>query len=123
VPSAILNAGAVTAMDTRAEPVTVSVVLPETEPQMLAAAQVAVTVAVPALRPVASPRLLRAATAESDKDQRTFAVRFWVVWLEKVPVAVNAWVVPAASRGEDGLTSMDTRVAALTVSMVLALWP
>jgi isoaspartyl peptidase/L-asparaginase-like protein (Ntn-hydrolase superfamily) len=123
VPSAILKVGAVTAIDTRAEPVTVSAALPETEPQMLATAQVAVTVALPALRPVASPRLLRVATAESDKDQRTSAVKFWVVWLEKVPVAVNAWVVPAASPGEAGLTSIATRVAAVTVSLVVALWP
>src|ERR1700722_887948 len=117
----MLKLGAVTAMETKAALVTVSVATPETEPQMLATAQVAVIVALPALRPVATPLLLRVATAESDKDQRTSAVRFWVVWLEKLPVAVNAWEVPAASRGEAGLTSMASRVAAVTVSFMLAL--
>src|ERR1700722_12999157 len=117
----MLKVGAVTAMDTRATPVTVSVATPETEPQILTTAQVAVTVAWPALSAGASPLVLRLAAAESDKKQRTSAVRFWVVWLEKLPVAVNAWVVPAASRWEAGLTSMATRDAAVTVSFVLAL--
>lgn len=36
------------------------------------------------------------AAAALDEDQVTSAVRFWEVLLEKVPVAMNAWVVPAA---------------------------
>jgi hypothetical protein len=36
------------------------------------------------------------AAAALDEDQVTSAVRFWAVLLEKVPVAMNAWVVAAA---------------------------
>ena len=36
------------------------------------------------------------AAAALDEDQVTSTVRFWAVLLEKVPVAMNAWVVAAA---------------------------
>ena len=46
-------------------------------------------------------------------------VRSWVVPFEKVPVAVNCVVVPRAMLGLVGATSIETSVAAVTVSVVL----
>jgi hypothetical protein len=44
----------------------------------------------------ATPLPSMVAAAALDEDQVTSAVRFWAVLLEKVPVAMNAWVVAAA---------------------------
>jgi hypothetical protein len=55
----------------------------------------------------------------SDEAQVTFVVRSWVVLSEKVPVAANCLVVPAAIEGSVGVTSIDTSVAVVTVSPVV----
>ncbi len=43
---------------------------------------------------------------------------FWVVPSVKVPVAVNCWVVPSGMEGIAGVTAIDARAAAVTVSVV-----
>ena len=67
---------------------TVRVVFTEIVPE------VAVMVAVPAVRAVARPLLLIPATVVLDELQVTCVVISRVVPSEKVPVAVNCWVVP-----------------------------
>src|ERR1700723_1115491 len=109
-------------MDTRVAAVTVRVALPVTEPQPLVL-HVAVMIAFPVLTAAASPLPSMVAAATLDEDQVTSAVRFWGGLLEKVPVAMNAWVVPAAMDAEAGITLMDTRVAAVTTSVVPVLCP
>ncbi len=83
---------------------------------------VAVIVAEPAATGVASPfepaALLMAATAVVDEPHVTFVVRFCVVPLEYVPVAVNCLFVPSATLGLDGVTARETSVAGVAVSVV-----
>ena len=59
-----------------------------------------------------------AATAAVDEFQVTAVVKFCVVLSEKVPVAVNCWVVPIAILGLPGLIAMETSVAEVTVNVV-----
>jgi hypothetical protein len=94
--------------------VTVRVVLTEIVPE------VAVMVVVPAVRAVARPFLLTTATVVMDEVQVTSAVISWVVPSEKVPVAVNCWVVPPGTLGLAGVIAMEDRVAEVTVRVVLA---
>src|SRR5437667_1903800 len=105
----------VTAIEVRVAAVTVSVVLPETPPK------VAVIVVVPAAtdvaRPCDPPALLIVATAVLDELQVTWVVRSCVVLSLKVPVAVNCWVVPIGIPGVVGVTVIEARVAAVTVSV------
>ena len=116
VPRAMLGFVGVTAMDTRVAGVTVRIVDPETLPN------VAVIVDVPAATEVAFPlepeALLMVATDVTDELQVTNVVRSCVVLSEKVPVAVNCWVVPSAMLGLVGVTEMDTSVAVVTVRVV-----
>jgi hypothetical protein len=93
--------------------VTVRVVLPETVPE------VAVMVVVPAVRAVARPLLLTVATKGLDELQVTCVVISWIVPSEKVPVAVNCWVVPPGTLGSAGVIVMEDRVAEVTVRVVL----
>jgi hypothetical protein len=55
----------------------------------------------------------------SEELQVTRVVRFWVVLSENVPVAVNCCVVPKAIRCTDGSMAMETRVALVTVNVVV----
>ena len=116
VPSTTLGLAGVTAMETSVAAVTVSVVDPETPPD------VAVIVVVPAATGVANPSepaaLLIVATPVVDELQVTVVVRFCVVPSENVPVAVNCLVVPLATLGLVGVTAMETSVAAVTVRVV-----
>jgi hypothetical protein len=93
--------------------VTVRVVIPETVPE------VAVTAAVPIAMAVAKPLMLTVATNGLDELQATCVVISWVVPSEKVPVAVNCWVVPPGTLGLAGVIVMEDRVAEVTVRVVL----
>ncbi len=70
-------------------------------------------------RPLEPAALLTAATAAFDELQVACVVRSWTVLSEKVPVAVNCWLLPSARLGLGGVTPIDTSVAEVTVSVVL----
>lgn len=109
VPLAILGLVGVIAMEVNVAGVTVSVVEPETLPE------VAVIVVAPVVADVASPCepavLLIAAAPVFEELQRTEVVRSCVVLSEKVPVATNCCVVPLAMPGLVGVRARDTSVA------------
>ena len=112
VPSGMVEFGAVIAMETKAAEVTVKRVEPVTP------FEVALMVAVPTDTLVARPLLFTVATEGVSDAQVAFPVRFFVVPSEKVPVAVNCWVVPNAIEGSAGVTAMDSSTAVVTVSDV-----
>jgi len=116
VPLAMLGFGGVTVIDTRVAAVTVSVVEPETLPE------VAVIVVEPAAIPEANPLepavSLMVAMELSDELQRTEVVISCIVLSEKVPMAANCCCMPFTIIGFGGVTVIDTRVAAVTVSVV-----
>lgn len=91
-------------------------VFPDTAPN------VAVIVAEPTFAPVANPfvpsELLMLAFELSDELHVTALVIFSVDASEYVPVAVNCRVAPFAIDGLDGVTVIDTSVAAVTVNVV-----
>ena len=86
---------------------TVRVVLPATVPS------VAEMVVLPALTAVARPVLLIVATLVLEDVHATWLVRFCVLPLEYVPVAVNDCVVPVEIVGVAGVTAMDESDAGL----------
>src|SRR6266704_2530973 len=108
----MLGSVGVTSIVDRVAAVTVSVVFPETSPS------VAVIVVVPAATDVARPALSLVAKAVFEELQVTWGVRSCVVLSLKVPVAVNCCVVPFAMLGFVGVTAIEVRVAAVTVSVV-----
>ena len=116
VPLTMLELAGVTAMETSVAEVTVSVVEPDTLPD------VALIVVEPAATDVANPlepaALLMAATAASDELQVTVVVRSCVVLSENVPVATNCWFEPLTMLGLIGVIAMDTSVAEVTVTVV-----
>lgn len=61
------------------------------------------------------------ATVGSEELHSTDAVMSWVLLSLNVPVAVNCFVVPMAMLELLGVTAMDTRVAAVTVSEAVPL--
>ena len=63
------------------------------------------------------------ATEVVAEAQVTWLVRFCVELSEKVPVAVNCWVSPLAMLGLAGVTAIDCRAAAVTVSTVEPVTP
>ena len=92
------------AIDTSAAGVTVSVVLPDTDPD------VAVITVEPAVNTLASPELtFTVATAGVLEVQVTLLVKSAVLVSEKVPVAVNCCVTPSGTLGILGATAMDTK--------------
>src|SRR5208337_1111831 len=108
MPSGIVDAGGLIAIDTSAAAVTVSCV------ELFTLPDVAVIVAVP--RPVlfASPVLLIVAAVGVSDVHVTVLVRSCVPPSVNVPVAVNCCVVPSASVGAAGVTAIDTRAAQVT---------
>ncbi len=76
------------------------------------------TVAVLA-RPSEPAALLMVATAGLLEAQVTCVVRFCVELSEKIPVAVNCWLTPLGVLGLAGVTWIDTKVALVTVRVVL----
>jgi hypothetical protein len=93
---------------------TVTVVEPATVPD------VDVIVAVPGEMPVARPLPFTAATPVADDVQETPAVRTCELLSLYVPVAVNCCVAPGRMEALTGVTTIDTRVGAVTVSVVEA---
>jgi len=100
----------VTAIDTSTAGVTVKVPEPVTFPT------VAPTVALPTPRPVATPPALIVATPAADVLQDAAAVKFCVLPSLYVPVAAYACVRPAATNALAGVTPIDTKTGAVTVS-------
>lgn len=85
---------------------------------------VALMVVVPALMAVARPWrlvLVTEATVVSEDSQVQDWVIFLVVLSLKVPVAMNCLRRPTLTEGSAGVTAMDTRIALVTVTVVLAL--
>ncbi len=72
---------------------------------------------VPVPTPVAKPVLVIVATVVVPEFHVTLAVRFCVLLSVYVPVAVNCSVNPFAIDGFAGVTAIDTKVAAVTVSV------
>lgn len=89
-------------------PVTVRGVEPEMPPDsaMIVVVPVPTEVALPLL----PATLLMVATDGTDELQVADVVRSCVVLSEKVPVALNGWVVPRAMLGFAGVTAMETNV-------------
>ena len=114
VPAAIPEFAGVTASETRVAPVTVRVAVPDTEPDP------AVIVVVPVPKLVASPLPSTEATAPDEDDQVTDDSN-WVLPSSKFPTALNCSVVPNAIEAFAGLTEIDVRCAATTVSTLLSL--
>lgn len=87
----------------------------------------AVMVVVPAPTLVASPWLpavlLMVATVGVEELQITEVVRSCVLPSVKVPVPANCWVVPCTIVALAGVTTSETRVAAVTVRVVDPLTP
>lgn len=115
VPRAMLELAGVTAIDTSVAEVTVSVVEPVIP--LNAAVMVVVPGDTDAAFPLEPAALLIVATDVAE-DHVTDAVRSCVVLSEKVPVAVNCWVVPTAILGFVGVTAMDTSVEEVTDRVV-----
>jgi hypothetical protein len=57
------------------------------------------------------------ATVVAEDVHLAVAVRFCVVPLLYVPVAVNCWLEPKGTDGVDGVTLIEVRTAAVTVSV------
>ncbi len=116
VPFAIEGVAGVTAIDTSAAEVTVSVVDPLSDPE------VAVIVAAPSPTLLANPcvgaALLIVAAAGVSELHCTVSVMFCVLPSVYVPVAVNCSVVPSGIVGIAGVTAIETSTAGLTVSVV-----
>ena len=116
MPNAIDGVAGVTANDTSAAVVTVSVVDPATAPE------VAVMVAVPSptllAKPCVGAALLIVATAAVSELHCTVPVMFCVLPSVYVPVAVNGSLVPSGIVGIAGVTTIETSTAGLTVRVV-----
>ena len=79
---------------------------------------VAPMVVVPAPELVAKPEPLTTATPLLEELQVAVAVMSCVLPSLNVPVAANCWVVPSAIDGLAGLIAIETKTAAVTVSVV-----
>ena len=93
----------VIAIDCKPAGVTVSVVLPDTVPD------VAVITVEPAVNAFARPELaFTLATAGVPEVQLTLPVKLTVLASENVPVAVNCCITPSGTLGILGVNAMDT---------------
>jgi hypothetical protein len=112
----MLEFAGVTAIDTSVG-VTVRVVEPEMLPDM------AFIIVLPTDTDEASPLepavLLIVATDTFDELHVTDVVRFCVELSEKVPVAVNCWVVPRGMLGFAGVTAIDTSVGEIGGGLIV----
>src|SRR5277367_3847196 len=111
-PLVIDGFAGVTAIDCNVAAVTVSTVEPEIDDD------VAVIVEVPNPAPLARPDALIVAVEVVPELHVTVPVKFCVEPSLNVPVAVNCWVAPLVIDGFAGVTAIDCRVAAVTVSNV-----
>jgi hypothetical protein len=112
VPGASEGVDGVMAIETSDAAVTVNAVDPLTEPE------VAEMVAPPCTTLTANPALLIVAVAGAFDDQVAVLVRFWVLASVNVPVAVNCCVAPDGSVGIAGVTTIETKTAGVTVTVV-----
>jgi hypothetical protein len=103
-------------MDTNGDEVMVRIAAGE-----VTAPSVAVMFDVPLATPVAKPLELTVATPVCEDAQVATVVRFWVVALLKVPVAMYCNVPEGEIVTLAGVTAIDWRVALLTFSVVLPL--
>jgi hypothetical protein len=78
---------------------------------------VALIVVVPVARLVAKPTPLMVATVVEEELQLALVVRFCVVPLLYVPVAVNCCVYPAATEAVPGVTEIEVSTGAVTVNV------
>jgi len=111
LPAATEGVAGVTEIAVKTAAVTVKVAEPLTLPE------VAAMVAVPGATLVASPALFTVATATADELHLAVLLRFCVLPLLYVPVAVNCWVLPAATEALAGVTESEVKTAAVTVSV------
>src|SRR6185369_15621206 len=98
-----------------------------TDDEPLTPETVAVTVATPTpiavTRPCVPALFETAATPSSDEVQLACVLRSCVVPSEYAPVATRGWLVPLAIDGLAGATDSETRVAAVTVTVVVPVTP
>jgi hypothetical protein len=97
--------------DTRTGAVTANVAEPVIVPE------VAVIVVIPGVTLVAYPAAPIVATAGTVDAQVAVVVRFCVVPLLYVPVAVNCCVYPFATDAVPGVTAIEVNTAAVTVNV------
>ena len=110
-PSGTEDASGVIAMDESTAFVTMRLADPEIEPEA------AVIVAAPTARPLAKPLDVMLAML-AVAVQLTEALISCLEPSVKAPVAVNCCVFPAATEGAGGVTAIETKAAAVTVSVV-----
>ena len=113
VPWAMVALLGMTASDARLAAFTVAWVLPLTEPE------VAVMVTDPRLRAVAKPPVVIDATRLFEEVHVTVPVMSCVVPSEKFPVAVNCCRVPRGMEGLAGDTTIESKLALVTVRVAL----
>ncbi len=113
-PTAIEGFAGVTAIDTSAGAVTVSVVEPAIPPS------VALIVEAPAFTPFAKPPVVIVATPGADEPHVTVLVRFCVLPPLYVPVAVNCCVAPTAMEGLAGVTAIDASASTMNPLAITA---
>ena len=116
VPNAIDGVAGVTANDTSAAAVTVSVVDPLTPPTL--AVMFALPTPAPLATPGVGPPVLIVLTPGVSELHSTVLVIFCVLPSVYVPVAVKARVVPSGMTGTAGVTAIETSTAGLTVTVV-----
>jgi hypothetical protein len=116
VPNAIVGVAGITANDTNAAPVTVSVVDPLTPPSLA----VMFALPTPALLATAGvgPPVLIVLTPGVSELHSTVPVMFCVLPSVYVPVAVKACVAPSGITGTAGVTAIETSTAGFTVTVV-----
>ena len=112
VPSGVVTAEGLTAIETNCAGVTLNGV----DPVMLL--EVALIVAVPTATLLASPLLLIVAAESVSELQVAVAVKSLIEPSVNVPVATNGCIVPRAIVGLPGVTAIDTRAAEVTVIVV-----
>ena len=107
-------------MEERGGAFTLRIVLPNELllEKLLGSLEVAVMVVVPAATAVTTPLLLTVATDGLEEVQVTCADISMLVPSEYEPVAANCWVLPAGTLGLSGVTTIQDRVAAVTVRAV-----
>jgi len=110
-PCTMVGAKGVTAIETSPAPVTVTLAEPLIEPE------VAMTLAVPLLFPVAMPELLTAATPAGDKVQATELDKSCVLPSVNVPTAESCSLDPIARLELAGVTASETSAAGVTVKL------
>jgi hypothetical protein len=113
VPTAMLGLAGVTVIETSVAELTVNDEVPLTDPE------VAVMVAVPAPTPAASPLELMLATELEDELQFS-DVSSCVLPSSKLPIALNCCSVPAAMVRIAGVTVIEVKCAATTVTSELS---